>query len=383
MTYAGERRCADADSHLMEEPGWLARFADASIRDRLLDFSPEMASAITAAQAKRPTIPVDELSPAELLHAKGWAAIGALDPSERTQALDILGFEQQIVFPTFAPSQFMSSKDDELFYGGIDALNRGMAETCAADDRLIAVAFVSLRDPDRAMVALERALDAGCRAVMVPSAADGNRSPSHTSNDSIWARIAEAGVPVLCHIGFGSGGLRPAWHDNGRPKPKDFLGGGENVRAKDFPSLHHNAEKFLTCLTLDGVFERLPDLRCGVIELGASWVPGFLRNLDAAAQNFGKNEPMIGDLTMAPSDYIRRQVKFTPFPFDDVGWLIEQEGDELFLFSSDYPHPEGGRDPLSRFEASLDAAGIDEDSRARFYAGNFDNLMGLTTSSVG
>ncbi len=139
----------------------------------------------------------------------------------------------------------------------------------------------------------------------------------------------------------------------------------------------------MTCLTLDGVFERFPELRCGVIELGASWVPGFLRQLDAAARHMGKNEPMIGELTMAPSDYIRRQVRFTPFPFDDVGWLIEQEGDELFLFSSDYPHPEGGRDPISRFEASLDAAGIGEDERARFYAGNFDEFIGLASSSVG
>ena len=180
---------------------------------------------------------------------------------------------------------------------------------------------------------------------------------------------------MLCHIGFGSGGLRRPWHENGHPIPKDHVGGGENLRAKDFPSIHHTAEKFLTCLVLDGVFERFPNLRCGVIELGASWVPGFLRSLDSAAQNFTKFEPLLDELTMAPSDYIRRQVKFTPFPFDDIGWLIEQEGDELFLFSSDYPHPEGGRDPISRFEASLDAAGIGDDARARFYADNFDGLF--------
>lgn len=139
--------------------------------------------------------------------------------------------------------------------------------------------------------------------------------------------------------------------------------------------MHHNAEKFLTCLTLDGVFERHPGLRCGVIELGASWVPGFMRTLDAAGRNFTKFEPMLGELTMAPSDYIRRQVTFTPFPFDDVGWLIEQEGDELFLFSSDFPHPEGGRDPIAKFEASLDAHSIDDSARNRFYAGNFDRLI--------
>jgi hypothetical protein len=69
-------------------------------------------------------------------------------------------------------------------------------------------------------------------------------------------------------------------------------------------------------------------------------------------------------------------VKFTPFPFEDAGWLIQQMGEELFLFSSDYPHPEGGRDPLGRFEASLDAAGVGETARARFYSENFAAMMG-------
>ena len=192
----------------------------------------------------------------------------------------------------------------------------------------------------------------------------------------------DAGVPALCHIGFGSGGLRPAWHANGRPIPKDHLGGGENLRSKDLIGVHHNPEKFLTCLALDGTFERFPALRVGVIELGAAWVPGFLRILDSAASSFSRNEPMLDELTMKPSDYLRRQVSFTPFPFDDIGWLIEQEGEELFLFSSDYPHPEGGRDPLARFEASLDAHGIGEDARDRFYAGNFDRLLdGVAASS--
>jgi predicted TIM-barrel fold metal-dependent hydrolase len=44
------------------------------------------------------------------------------------------------------------------------------------------------------------------------------------------------------------------------------------------------------------------------------------------------------------------------------------------MFSSDYPHVEGGRRPIERFEASL--AGIDEDSTRRFYSENFLDLMG-------
>ena len=50
---------------------------------------------------------------------------------------------------------------------------------------------------------------------------------------------------------------------------------------------------------------------------------------------------------------MRRQVRFTPYPTEDVGWIIDQAGPEVCLFSSDYPHVEGGRRPIERFEASL------------------------------
>lgn len=112
-----------------------------------------------------------------------------------------------------------------------------------------------------------------------------------------------------------------------------------------------------------------------MIELGAGWVPGFMRSLDHAKASFGRNEPMLGELSLSPSDYLRRQVRFTPLPFEDVGWIIEQAGRELFMFSSDYPHPEGSRDPLGKFEASLDAAGTSDDARTRFFSQNYCSLV--------
>jgi predicted TIM-barrel fold metal-dependent hydrolase len=46
------------------------------------------------------------------------------------------------------------------------------------------------------------------------------------------------------------------------------------------------------------------------------------------------------------------------------------------MFSSDYPHVEGGRKPLEHFAASMDVAGTDHDARERFYSTNFLDLMG-------
>ena len=74
-----------------------------------------------------------------------------------------------------------------------------------------------------------------------------------------------------------------------------------------------------------------------------------------------------------PSEQIREQLRFTPYAFEDVGQLIRESNDELYLFSSDYPHAEGGRDPLARFERSLGDLG--EQTRERFYAGNLAQLL--------
>jgi hypothetical protein len=78
---------------------------------------------------------------------------------------------------------------------------------------------------------------------------------------------------------------------------------------------------------------------------------------------------------------VRRQIRVTPYPHEDAGWIIANSGDEVCLFSSDYPHVEGGRNPIKRFEASMEAAGIDERRKQRFYCDNFVDLMGAGLSS--
>jgi hypothetical protein len=45
------------------------------------------------------------------------------------------------------------------------------------------------------------------------------------------------------------------------------------------------------------------------------------------------------------------------------------------MFSSDFPHVEGGRNPIGRFERSMDGAGTDADASRRFYWDNFVDLL--------
>ena len=113
-----------------------------------------------------------------------------------------------------------------------------------------------------------------------------------------------------------------------------------------------------------------------MIEFGAAWVPGFLRQLDLGYRSFSKTDPLLQGLKMKPSEYMRKHIKFTPFPGEDAGYLIKDAGEELFLFSSDYPHPEGTTDPIGRFERTFGE--ISNVARERFYSKNFEEMMGFS-----
>ena len=377
MTYAGQQRVLDADSHVMELSDFLDDYLTADERKllnkSLFDARKETLDAAAANAAQRREDPDFAATADErLMKDKGWSAMGGWDPTERSRVLDLLGFDAQLVFGTFATLMYKVNSELDL-YVGTSAFNRAIAGFCSHDPRLLAVANIPLTDPKKAAVAAEEAIEAGCAAVMVPSTAPGDIAPTHPDLDPFWDTLAEADVPFVLHVGGGGKLLDRAFHNNKMPV-KDHLGGGENIRSKDYLAIHHSPEIFLGALVLDGLFDRFPKLRGGCIEQGAGWVVSWLHHLDGAIRSFSRTEEPLTKLSMKPSEFVKKHLKFTPFPGEPVGWMIEQAGAELFLFSSDYPHPEGTTDPLGKFEATL--GGVSEQDRARFYEGNFVDLLG-------
>jgi hypothetical protein len=68
-----------------------------------------------------------------------------------------------------------------------------------------------------------------------------------------------------------------------------------------------------------------------------------------------------------------RQIRVTPFPFEDIEWLIHETGPELYMFGTDYPHDEGGETPLSMFDEALES--FPNNVRDAIYWRNFEDLM--------
>ncbi len=383
MAYAPATRAFyDADSHIMELPDFLKRYADPALREDI----PEVSYSASIVTDEEVAVIMDQggrhsddhvaaqiaLGDRLIEASKEIQALGAFNSSDRSKAMDLLGFRKQLVFAThsvampFSPSRKL---DPLLRYGGARAHNRHMDDFCSADDRLMGVAIIPLDDPDLAMAELKQVLASGLEAVWIPHRPSGDRSPGHVDLDPFWATLAEAGLPFLLHVGGAPLQLAKAWMNNGRPPTKDWLGGGENLRTKDVALLHEGPEAFLTMMVLDGVLERHPGLRGASVELGAGWVPELLRRLDWVVKHWSRNDANLQGLSRTPSEQITQQLAFTPFVFEEVGLFIDQSNPDLYLFSSDYPHIEGGRNPIGRFEAALGER--DETVRDKFYAENF------------
>jgi uncharacterized protein len=388
MPYIEGRVVHDADAHLMEVPSWLVDHADPDVREKLrpnveLGLGPGEAESIAKALAKHDDPEFRAKDAEEIMLRKNFKATGGTIAADRPLALDLLGVASQLVFNTFNNGHLLRlerSGDLDLAYGAARAHNRGMVEFCSVDPRLLATCYVPLADFDRSKAMAAEAIELGAAALLIPSGCPNEHSPSHIGLDPVWAQAEEAGIPIVLHVGGGGQLLHPKYFVNGGAYVPDFHGGDENFRSVDYMAIPGPPMQTLATLIFDGVLERHPRLKVGVIEQGAIWMPGWMRQMESAFDAFERHEQRLQDLSRRPSEFVRDQIRATPYPTEDVRWIIEQAGIEVALFSTDYPHVEGGRRPVERFEASL--GDVSDEVRQAFYCDNFIDLMGTAIDRV-
>ena len=382
-TYAAGRRIVDIDAHILEPKGWLRSYASAAAQDQIPElgegdsnFDQLLDDSYRDYYQRKNDENLQRKLASEFMSMprKGWMSFGGWDVDERRQALDLLGFDCQLIFPTGSFEQIMQTPTS-VRPEAVRAMNRGMLDFCQ-DPRLLASAYVPFEFcPEIALDLIAEAVANKVTAVLIDSIpASHQHSFTHPDFDVVWAALQEANIAVFLHVGA---------DQNYRPVPKVFFDNGRDMRhfRSDAPgdplsymAIGYPGELFLASLVYDGVLEKFPKLRIGVTELGATWLPSFLHFIDTGARAF-KNIQDLSHLSMRPSDYLRRQVVVSPFAGEDVGWIIEQVGEQMVAFSSDYPHHEGTDDPIRRFEASMSAVGDVE--RSAFYFDNGARLLAL------
>ncbi len=388
--YAHRTEINDADTHMMERPDWIASYASEKIRDRLAPFvagNSETMKRVEDALAQFEDRKNDEAKSKQAdeefmqMKYKGWHGLGAFDAEERARANALLGFNSYIVFPTPAFDQIIAMRgiDNEVYLGGVEALNQGLHDFCSVDPSMFGTAYIPLgAGVETALNFLDRAMRQGFQVILIDTIPPkGQTSFTHPDYYPVWSRIQEAKLAVVLHIGATGAPYKPIpdeLFENGNPEsPKAHSDAPPN--AMSYMGMHYNAELFLAGMIFDGVLERFPELKIGVVELGASWIISWIQRLDQAHRAFRRIQDL-SIVKMKPSEYVQRQIKVTPFAGEDIHWILTHGGEDLLMFSSDYPHHEGTDDPIGRFEKTM--TDTSENLKQKFYTDNFKSLIQFT-----
>ena len=298
---------------------------------------------------------------------------GAWKPADRIAYLDQQGINIQFILPTFAFTPIAKQRRErpEGTAKLMCAYNTWACETLAGHrDRLIPVGIVDFQTMEIQTLCdeLTRLREAGSRCfVFWPTPARG-KALSHPDFDQVWAHAAVIGMIPMVHVGGGRPSFDDAWFDNGRPFPESL--------ASYFTQLHQLPEVFLTEMIFNGVLERHPALRIFVCELGIDWLPEWMRRIDRGRNFAARMGGQRWSYPLKPSEYVRRQVRVSPLEFDPVADTIARIGSEIVVFSTDYPHPEGGQNAVARYRGELEGQ-LDASTLAHFFGGGATEALAV------
>src|SRR5436190_12479674 len=261
----------DADAHIVEPPDWLVPYADPGVRPTLEAYYDKNWVAhrkfLDDALQKHADPEYRAKDADEIWLRKNYWATGSFLKEDRSPALDLLGFQSQLIFNSSHMKELHAAEhgdDLDFAYGIARAHNRAVVDFCSVDPRLLPVGYVPLADFDRASTMAAEALEMGCKALMIASACPKGHSPSHIALDPVWAQAEEAGIPIVLHVGGGGQLLHPMYFENGGPPVKDFHGGDENFRSVDYMAIPGPPAQTMATLIIDGVLERHPTLMFGI-----------------------------------------------------------------------------------------------------------------------
>lgn len=369
-------RLVDCDQHLMEPSDMWASYADPSDRNHVLRLAPDdlghwwlmhgeqrlslafrqlpgqteaVGEQVQAARRGEPAgYTYDEIAPPEYT-----------DPKARLEVLDAQGLDATVLFPNYGLGIERPLLDDvPALQVNMTAWNRYAIDVSSeGSGRLHPVGHLTLEDPDWVADQLTSLDRGGIRAAMVAPALVRGKRLSDPELRATWARFVEHGVTPVFHVGNFLPPFDEAWME-GDPDPSN------PVLSSVF--LYTPAALALTDLIVHGVLEELPELRIGVMELSAVWVPLFLLMIDGGFEFHARfNGAPLSDLALKPSEYLRRQVRIAAFAYEAPERLIRRAGD-LFMMCSDYPHSEGTATPIEDYHQWCPHLGSPDDEPGLF-----------------
>jgi uncharacterized protein len=253
---------------------------------------------------------------------RGWTA------EVQLEAMDIEGIDVAVLYPTRGLQVLAEPSMEPQFAAALArAYNNWLYDFCEKDpNRLLGAGMISPFDIDEARVEIKRCVkELGFRAIFMRSNITNGRNWYDDYYEPLWSLLEELEIPLGFHESSSTAGRQIG--DNFEP----------NFMLRRVVAQPMEQMLGLVSFCSGGVLARHPQLRVAFLEANCTWLPWLLWRLDEGWEREG--DIWAQDLTVAPSEYFKRQVFVSVEP-DEAGvkYVIDYIGTDRLVFSTDYPH---------------------------------------------
>lgn len=293
------------------------------------------------------------------------------DRDRRLAVMDEQGLGGAMLFPTLGCGIEEGLRGDiGATMASLSAFNRWLEEDWGFDyqHRIVTAPMISFADPEAATSEVEWVIAHGARVVHVrpapvPAVLGTGRSLGDKANDPVWARLAEASIPVAFHLGdSGYNRFAALWGASAT-----FEGFGNTDILSRILVSDRAIHDTMASLIIHGVFKRHPTLRVASIENGSDWIALLVKRL----RKQRNQTPWV--FVEDPLDTVRQHLWTTPYLEEDLAALADLIGVERILFGSDWPHGEGVAHPLDFLK---ELGGFDDHAVQRIMHDNCLEFLG-------
>ena len=264
---------------------------------------------------------------------------GSYSVKPRLAEMDAMGVWAQICFQNGGVTQagsLVALNDEPLAISVVKIFNDACADRLKdSGGRINCMGTLPYWSKDVLNQEMRRIVDIGVKGIVLPDRPE-RLSEGYIGRDGkispFWEAVFEicnaTGLPINFHLNGSLDANSAIW---------DNL--GFDQRLPIHALIHHvGCGATMSNLMVSGILDKYPNLKIGLIESGAGWVPFWLEAMEHQLSEFRTTENR--GLKMRPKEYFKKHFWVT-FWFESFApkHMLDEIGVDRLLFETDFPHP--------------------------------------------
>jgi uncharacterized protein len=264
---------------------------------------------------------------------------GSYSVKPRLAEMDAMGVWAQICFQNGGVTQagsLVALNDEQLAISVVQIFNDACADRLKeSGGRINGMGTLPYWNKDVLNKEMRRIVDIGVKGIVLPDRPE-RLSEGYIGRDGkvnpFWEEVFDicnaTGLPINFHLNASLDANSAIW---------DNL--GFDQRLPIHALIHHvGCAATMSNIMVSGLLDKYPNLKIGLIESGAGWVPFWLEAMEHQLDEFRTKENR--GLQMRPKEYFKKHFWVT-FWFESFApkHMLEEIGMDRLLFETDFPHP--------------------------------------------